>query len=460
MDHTGDLYKTLNLEKNATHDDIKKSFRKLVLQWHPDKNKSADASEKFNHIKIAYEILSNKDSKDKYDALNNNQHDNLLKVICNFVKSIINPENINKLINIICDNDMYMMNEIKNVESSAYKHNLSNGPPNNPPNNPPNGKVNLDNPNEYNNLKQKIEQRLKNKIDLEYINNFMHSLLINENKLNTVNLEDVNLSIFFGPDEVIPEKNYKLIQTIERSDYSASNKNVSQQHLDTTNEMDIYGDIKTTLDELYTGSYKEINVVRQIIETRDKINTSSLGENISIVSDKIHNYLVYKTYKYKVPLTGDQITFEKQGDEYYDENNNIKVGNLIIDIKCKKHQYFKRVNENDILVSLPLTLYELFNGFNKTFDYFKNNGQSEDHNINITMAKGFSKIKSNKNIHTQTKFDGQKIIVTLSNLGLLLDEVFLRGKEHLNGMRGNLIIYLVLIKKEKFNEMLKKYFDN
>jgi hypothetical protein len=156
-----------------------------------------------------------------------------------------------------------------------------------------------------------------------------------------------------------------------------------------------------------------------------------------------------------VPLNGDQITFEGQGDEYYDENNNIKSGNLVIDIKCKKHQYFKRVNENDILVSLPITLFELFNGFNKNFDYFKSdltNSQQKYETINLTMYNGFSKIKSNKNILIQSKFDGQKIIITLSDHGLYKDL-------SINQDRGNLIIYLVLIKKDKFNDILKKYFD-
>ena len=368
IDHGGDLYNTLNINKNATYEDIKKSYRKLAVKWHPDKNKTVDAKEKFNHIKIAYEILSNKESRDKYDALNNNQHNNLLKVICNFVKSIINPNNINKLINIICDNDIYMKNEINNINNTSP--NISSIP-------------------DYNNLKEKIEQRLKNKIDLEYINNFMHTLLCegntkDNNKLNNVNLEDINLSVFFGPNEIIPEKSYQLIQTVDNSDYSDKNKYTSLQSQETnSNEMDIYGEIKTTLDEIYNGKNKEITVLRQIIDNKK---------------------LIFKNYKYTVSLNSDQITYEGQGDEYYDEMNNIKTGNLIIDIKCKKHLYFKRVNENDILVSLPLTLYELFNGFNKTFDYFMNN------NINLIMTNGFTRIKSNKHIHIQSKFDGQKLL--------------------------------------------------
>jgi DnaJ-class molecular chaperone len=300
MNINENLYNVLNINKDATNEDIKKSFRKLALQWHPDKNKSSESFEKFNHIKIAYDILSNKESRMKYDALNDNQHTNFLKVICNFVKSMINPQNINKLINIICDNDIYMMNEIKNMN-------------------------NIDVP-DYNNLKIKIEQRLKNKIDLEYINNFMHTLL-EENKLNNVNLEDVNLSVFFAPDEIIPEQNYQLININEVSDYSDKQRNTNTSN---NTDINIYGEIKTTLDEIYKGITKDINVVRQIIE---------------------NNNLIFKTYKYTIPLNDDQIILNNQGDEYYDETNNIKTGNLIIDIRCKKHLYFKRVNDFDILVS-------------------------------------------------------------------------------------------------------------
>ena len=61
-----DLYKILGISRNATNSDIKKAYRKLALKYHPDKNKSIDANEKFNQIRIAYEILSNIDKKDKY----------------------------------------------------------------------------------------------------------------------------------------------------------------------------------------------------------------------------------------------------------------------------------------------------------------------------------------------------------------------------------------------------------
>ena len=51
------LYDILDLKNNASKDEIKKKFKTLALKYHPDKNKEKNANEKFNQIRIAYEIL-------------------------------------------------------------------------------------------------------------------------------------------------------------------------------------------------------------------------------------------------------------------------------------------------------------------------------------------------------------------------------------------------------------------
>lgn len=62
-----DLYSTLGVTKSATEADIKRAYRKLALQWHPDRNKSAGASEKFKEITKAYEILGDSKKREMYD---------------------------------------------------------------------------------------------------------------------------------------------------------------------------------------------------------------------------------------------------------------------------------------------------------------------------------------------------------------------------------------------------------
>ena len=61
------LYETLGVSDNATEAEIKKSYRKLARQFHPDVNKDPDAEEKFKEINAAYEVLSDKNKKAQYD---------------------------------------------------------------------------------------------------------------------------------------------------------------------------------------------------------------------------------------------------------------------------------------------------------------------------------------------------------------------------------------------------------
>ncbi|TDJ80576.1 DnaJ C-terminal domain-containing protein [Campylobacter volucris] len=61
------LYDTLGVSKNASADDIKKAYRRLARQYHPDINKEPGAEEKFKEINAAYEILSDEKKKAQYD---------------------------------------------------------------------------------------------------------------------------------------------------------------------------------------------------------------------------------------------------------------------------------------------------------------------------------------------------------------------------------------------------------
>ncbi|KAK9529150.1 hypothetical protein VZT92_013264 [Zoarces viviparus] len=62
-------YDTLRVEPSASDSHIKKAFRKLAIQYHPDKNKSADAEKTFGEIAEAYKVLSNKEKRKLYDVM-------------------------------------------------------------------------------------------------------------------------------------------------------------------------------------------------------------------------------------------------------------------------------------------------------------------------------------------------------------------------------------------------------
>jgi DnaJ homolog subfamily A member 2 len=59
------LYDLLGVERGATDTEIKKNYRKLAKEFHPDKNPVA--GDKFKEISFAYEVLSDREKRQKYD---------------------------------------------------------------------------------------------------------------------------------------------------------------------------------------------------------------------------------------------------------------------------------------------------------------------------------------------------------------------------------------------------------
>merc|ERR1719213_1151832 len=62
-----DYYKILGVARGASEEEIKKAYRKLALKYHPDKNQTTGADEKFKEIGEAYDVLSDSKKKQVYD---------------------------------------------------------------------------------------------------------------------------------------------------------------------------------------------------------------------------------------------------------------------------------------------------------------------------------------------------------------------------------------------------------
>lgn len=62
-----DYYEILGVKRDASESELKSAYRQLALKWHPDRNKQPGAEARFKEINEAYEVLSNKEKRAKYD---------------------------------------------------------------------------------------------------------------------------------------------------------------------------------------------------------------------------------------------------------------------------------------------------------------------------------------------------------------------------------------------------------
>ena len=110
-----DYYSILNVDKNSLDEDIKKSYKKLALIYHPDKNMgNEEATEKFKEISEAYSVLGNKEKRLQYDTMGivdgNFGDEDPFSVFNSIFK-----QHVNSFMNMNYDNDVNIGNIFSNI---------------------------------------------------------------------------------------------------------------------------------------------------------------------------------------------------------------------------------------------------------------------------------------------------------------------------------------------------------
>ena len=78
-----DPYLTLEIQSNATQEEIKQAYRRLAMKWHPDRNQNSDdAKERFHQAAEAYKILFEKAPKEKYGRAETDWSDEIGRASC------------------------------------------------------------------------------------------------------------------------------------------------------------------------------------------------------------------------------------------------------------------------------------------------------------------------------------------------------------------------------------------
>src|SRR3954468_7479264 len=67
-----DYYEALGVPRDASNEDIRRAYRKLARQYHPDVNKEPEAEDRFKEIAEAYEVLRDDEKRERYDRLGQN----------------------------------------------------------------------------------------------------------------------------------------------------------------------------------------------------------------------------------------------------------------------------------------------------------------------------------------------------------------------------------------------------
>jgi len=312
-----DYYKILEIERNASEDDIKKSYRKLALKYHPDRCKDVGAEDKFKEISEAYSVLSSPDKKRSYDVMGNSEDFNFNGEDPFSVFNNIFQQHLSTFMNMKYENEINVDNIFNNLSGGK-----------------------MSSPFSFGNVRIKVhtfsENDFKNPFDM--MNN-------SSNPFDIIN----NLSSNADDDEIEEDfYNNMYKKTSKNTNKSSKNdNNKSSTHTKTkpktkTKPEDIVINIDVSFSDIYNEEKKNITVKRNRLRSDGSYSS--------------------KSKKFDIPIYGREITIKGEGHQYPDYTES---GDIFINISNKLDENFKRLNDYDLLTFHPITIEDI----SKTFTF-------------------------------------------------------------------------------------------
>ena len=311
-----DYYKILNVERNSNEDEIKASYRKLALKYHPDKNQgNPEAVEKFKELSEAYSVIGDKDKRKQYDVMGSVDDNFGTEDPFNVFNNIF-QQHMNSFMNMKYENDINVNDIFSNLTGMQGTS-------------MPFGNIHVrvhTFPTDIFDGSQRIDS-----MD-EGFNSFYSDI---DNDMDDIKIENISMGGIGGIFNKFFNKNKKEIpkQTQTQTQTQTKTKILYEK------PSDIIYDIKVSLEDIYENNKKKITITRK---------------------RKVDGIYIDKKKKIEIPIYAKELILYKQGHELKDYKEN---GDVIINIFNKKHDKFKRINEYDVLTYVDIELNKIYGSF-------------------------------------------------------------------------------------------------
>lgn len=330
-----DYYKILDITRDSTDDEIKRAYKKLVLKYHPDKNKDEGAEDMFKKITTAYEVLSDKKRRRVYDLTGNVEEGIDLQ---SAFKTFMDNFNTNDMKDLFsdCINSNNIPNLFDNLKNSGIKFSIHT----------------------FSGIKAFDGVPLFNRGGYPFLRKGESYKIVNDSDSENYYEEWSD--------------NGDHCDHGDHSDISSNCDDVSGEKKTITKGKNLYYDLYVSLEDLYRRKRKKVSVSR----FRLKEDT---GE---YVKEKI---------KLHVPLYQEEVIFEGEADQGEDYD---QAGDVVININYKPCNSCYLRNKCDLVYTKDISVSDLYTGGSCVIELL--NGKKIKVSFNtdlLSMEEGMREVK-------------------------------------------------------------------